>query len=519
MKTKRIIKKLSLLFISLLITGIFQVLPVLAGASDIVIDGSSFEKELDGSLWNNPDHDIEIQNGKLIFSKESTESTALISKVNAKISKQHNELINAQVGMKFTQLPVGEKFILALGLASVESNSQEPGNVEIEFTNDNGLKVGIVAYDDDSEAVTIMEPMSCASVGSNLNIKAVISTSGIISLTVNSKKLCSAQLSVSGEGRFAFLQSGSCGAEVSSLEIVSHEYNCPENSDIYEDFEKETINVNTLTSKMILGGYGYADTGAYVDKMNGNGVFRFQNTSTTYLGTVYQYSNFEITFDVLGLQRKNEFDEAGNATASATENFAISFGDEAADFVGDGYVNSPDLVIFRGNQVVSLNTGLTVNAREKGYAFGSEDCDRDFTVRLSVIDSWITVSMKWIDETQFTEIMKYQVSKTTPTGYVHIWTTGRSSTFAIDNLSIVNKDNNPSLIEVEYKNGKIEVPADFDYKPLEYVYEDKVTEETFNPYYIIPAVAFVCVMAMVVTLYIKNAKKGGGKADEKQKNV
>ena len=186
MKTKRIIKKLSLLFISLLITGIFQVLPVLAGASDIVIDGSSFEKELDGSLWNNPDHDIEIQNGKLIFSKESTESTALISKVNAKISKQHNELINAQVGMKFTQLPVGEKFILALGLASVESNSQEPGNVEIEFTNDNGLKVGIVAYDDDSEAVTIMEPMSCASVGSNLNIKAVISTSGIISLTVNS---------------------------------------------------------------------------------------------------------------------------------------------------------------------------------------------------------------------------------------------------------------------------------------------------------------------------------------------
>lgn len=512
MKKKRIVKKVSLFFVMLLVLGNIQLLPVSAGASNIVINSNSFEKELDTSLWNNPDHDITIQNGVLIFSKDSTNSTALVSKVNARNSEQHTELIHANINMKFTQLPSDQKFILAFGLASVESTYGEVGNVEVEFTNNGGLKAGVVAYGEDETEVTIAEPVACGTVGNVLKIQAAISTDGIVTLQINNKKICKASIPVSGEGRFGFLQTGSCGAEVHSIEVVSHEYDQPENCDIYEDFEEGTINVNELTSKMILGGHGYADTGAYVDKINENGVFRFQNTSTTYLGTLYQYSNFEITFDVLGMQRKNEFDNAGNATAAATENFAISFGDEAADYNGDGYVNSADLVIFRSSRVVSLNTGKTEMAKDKGYNYSAEDCNKDFTVRLSVIDSVITVSMKWIDEKDFTEIMKYQISEKTPLGYVHIWTTGKSSTFAIDNLSIVNKDKEANSIEVDYKAGKIEVPKDFDYKPLEYVYEDNALEVDNSPYLIIPGVAFLCVIAVVVTLFI-NTKKKGGKTD------
>ena len=187
MKKKRIVKKVSLFFVMLLVFVNIQLLPVSAGASDIVINSNSFEKELDTSLWNNPDHDITIQNGVLIFPKDSTNSTALVSKVNARKSEQHTELIHANINMKFTQLPSDQRFVLAFGLASVESTYGEAGNVEVEFTNNGGLKVGVVAYDEDETAVTVAEPVVCGTVGNVLKIQAAISTDGIVTLQINNK--------------------------------------------------------------------------------------------------------------------------------------------------------------------------------------------------------------------------------------------------------------------------------------------------------------------------------------------
>ena len=131
-----------------------------------------------------------------------------------------------------------------------------------------------------------------------------------------------------------------------------------------------------------------------------------------------------------------------------------------------------------------------------------------------MIDSVVTVGMKWIDEDVFTEIMRYQVSKKTPTGYVHIWTTASVANMSIDNLSIVNKDDNPNLVEVEYASGLVTAPKDFDYKPLECVYEE-TGENGWSPYVLIPAVAAICAVVFVIAMFVKTRKeRRGGDNDE-----
>lgn len=515
MKHGKILKSASLVLTCILLAGNLGVLPVSAGASDIVVDNSSFTEELDSAVWNNPDADVGIEDGVLIFPENSTDTTSLITKTNARISNKHDELIRAEITMQLTKLPEKEQFVIALGLASVEAVMGEAGNVEITFENNGGLKVAVIVYKEDGEAVTIAEPAACGLLGNDLNIKTAISTKGVLDLTINGNLICRKELPVSGEGRLGFLQTGSCAARISDIRIVSHKYDTPENVNVFEDFENETINVNVLTQKVFSPCTTYAPTRVFIDEIDGNRVLRLQNAGNMYLGGLYPYSNFEMTFDVLDLQRKDVVDEDGNIIVPKNENFCISFGGEAADYTDWGYENATDLVIFTNpSQLISWYTGRTVDLAAKGYPFSEEDCDKDFSVRFSVIDSVITVGIKWIDEEEFTDVMQYQATTTTPTGFVHLWTTGAASNFAIDNFRIENKDEDAKIIEADYASALLEGPGDFDYQPLEYVYEQKESEMDLMPYLIILAVAGVCVVVLVIAVLVKAAKKK--KKDQKK---
>ena len=514
-KKKRIIT--SFFLAGILLVSSRSVLNVEAGASSIVTDNSSFKEELDTSLWNNSDRDVLIQDGVLVFPNESTDTTSLISKTIARSSDKYEELVHADLTMQLMQIPEGQKFVLAFGLASIDAVLGEAGNVEIAFINDGGLKVSVSAFDDSGSEVVISQPAACGKIGNTIKVYASISTAGVLALKVDGKVICEKELPVSGEGRFGFLQSGSCGARINSVEIVSYEYDTPENCNVFEDFESGTINVNALTSKMVFGAQGYAPSKTFIHEIDGNKVFYLQNCGVMYLGSVYQYSNFEITFDVPYLQRAHELDEDGNIITPKNENFAVSFGDETADYNDNGYVNSADLLIFTGSsKVVSWNTKKDADMAAKGYPVLAEECNRGFSVKVSVIDSVITVGVKWMDEEQFTDVMEYQISGRTPTGYVHIWTTANVANMAIDNLRIENKDENPNLIEVEYRSGLIEAPADFAYQPMERIYREKENvEETFNPWLIIPAVAGGCVLlfgAALLIMTIKEKKKRKGES-------
>lgn len=517
---QRMVRKYVLGFLAcMLAAGSISVLPAQAGASNIVVDKSSFESTLDTSLWNNPDNDILVENGTLVFPKESTSTTALIVKASAKKNKYQTELASAEATMNLTKVPANQTFALALGLSSLEAEMGEPGNVEIQFTNNGGLKAGIVVYDDGGEAVTLVSPTSCGS-AANVKVKAAISAEQVLTVSLNGKQIVSKELPVSGEGRIGFLQTGSCEVTISDVRIVTHEYDRPENCNVYEDFEKESLNKNVLTSKMFTAATGYDPMRTLIDEIDGNRAFRFQNSGATYIGSTYQYSNFELTFDVVYLQREPIMNEEGDVVCPMSGNFCVSFGDEAADYTSWGYLTSTDLLVFdKSSNVNSKNTGVKGSASEKGYPIYDPECDKKFSVRVSMIDSVVTVGVKWIEEEKFTEILRYQVSERTPTGYVHIWTTSAPVNFAIDNLSIVNKDQDPNLIEVEFASAKLVKPDDFDYQPLEYVYAPETDEEEqkgFNKYLLIPIVAGVCVVALAVTAVVTKKRKKGNTDAEKE---
>lgn len=519
MKQNNIVKILAGLLVCVLLAGAQGVMQVEAGSSDVVLDKSSFEEKLDLASWNNTDENVTSENGMLVFSKESNSATGLIAKTIARNTGYHKNIVSMKSVMDLTNVPKGKSFIMALGLSSIEATTGEAGNVEVHFKNDGGLKVSVVEYDDDGNENVLLSPVKVGS-SNSVTAEVVITAKQRMVLKVNGAQLCDEKLTVDGEGRVGFLQTGGCAVSVKDVEIVSHKYDRPENTNISEDFEQGTINVNTLTAKMVTLMRDYTPFGMRVTEVDGNYVMQIQNAAATYLGTLHKYSNFEITFDVKDLVRKAEIDEEGNITWPKSEVFGVSFGDEAPDYTEHGYLTSVDMVVFNaGSNVYSLNHGDLEVATEKGYNFYDEDCERDFTVRVSVIDGVVTTSMKWVDETEFTEILSYRVSRENPLGYVHIWTSGQYNTMNIDNLTIVNKDQDPNLIEVDYQSALWEKPEDFQYEKITAVYREDATDTTenaeFNVYWMIPIVAGLCVVCFVGVMLITNKKgKKEGKADE-----
>jgi len=253
-----------------------------------------------------------------------------------------------------------------------------------------------------------------------------------------------------------------------NITVASEANDTPVNSDIYEDFEKEAINDNLLTARITEACQNYAPTKMTIEEIDGSRALLYRNAATTYIGTQYKYANFEMTFDVVYMQREDVTDENGDILIPKSDTMAISLGDESADYeVGTyGYTTSTDTIAFvtGDSGIYSLNNGHSAAAADSGYDFGSSTCENDFSIKVSMINSVVTVGIKWIEEENFTEVLTYTRESGTPLGHVHIWTIGTNANFAIDNLSIVNKDENPRLVDVYYKSALIEKPDDFAYQ-------------------------------------------------------
>lgn len=511
MKSKKIRQYLAGIVGCIALAACLNPMWVNAGSSKLIVDKSSFETELDTSLWHASDERVKAENGKLIFTEESKSTTTLIAKIIAKHTDYHDYVVKASASMNLSGISEDGTFAMGLGLGSIEATMGEPENIEIRFTRENGGKAAVVVFDKDGEAKELAA--TSVSLGSSVNVNATISAESVLNISLNGRTLCNQKIETDGEGRVGFLQTGGCAVSMSDVSIEAYSYDRPENTDIYEDFERESININELTANMVYTTGKFVPYGMEIREIDGNRAMVFENMSVSYLGSMYKYSNFEITFDVLDMQRVAETDEEGNVLVPKNDNIAISFGDEAQDYTGYGYTTSTDVVVFNNkSQIASANFGHVASAADKGIDFYASDCDRDFSIRLSMIDGTVTASVKWIDQKEFTPVLTYKVSDQTPLGYVHIWTTGSYTNFAIDNLTLLNKDQDPNLIEVDFKSAVYEVPEDFKYEKIGFVYredaETKDTSFTFSPYYLIPAAAVLCGIGFAVVTAVSKKRKG-----------
>lgn len=485
-----------------------------AGLSRVVVDSSSFAEELNTAVWNNPEGDVTAQEGVLIFPAESTKYTRLITKSMVQKTEEGTELVSASMTLKLKSMPKNGEFILGFGLGNIESLSTEQGQVEVAFINNGNLQVAVRCYENADEVVNIIEPKSAGfSIGNQAKIMVTIKNDKTITIGVNGKTVATGNLPFDAEGSVGFFQTGACEATISDLLIQSYQYNRPENSNFTENFDGDSYNANLLFSKASAS--GYVPSTMSVESYQGNDVMWYENSGAAQIGTVQQYSNFELTFEVPYLLRENIEDENKNILYEKSMWFGVSFGDELMDCADNGYIYSPDMVYFdRDSTVKSYAQERKVVAQSSKYQFFDEDETRGFAVKISVVDAHVTIGMKWIDEENFTTIGEYDTADSqTPLGYVHIWTCGPAN-FAIDNIEMKNLDVSPKLVEVEHKSSKFEVPDNYDYQKDEMIFRDDAEpNDTFNWYLLIPCAAVLGVVIVGISFGItakQGKKKKGG---------
>lgn len=481
-----------------------------AGARTLTIQSNTIG---DSGTWNNLEGDVVDEGGKLVFPKNSTDRTAYISKAVIRGDKFFDELESMECTIKFNQLPAGQKFILAFGLGGIEAGPAERENIEVTFTNEGGLKVGVVAYEDDDAPTTICKAQSVGvAIGATFNVKATISTSQIITLYINNKQVASGKLPVTGEGRIGFLQTGNCGAEVTNLKLTYYQYDRPENTNIEEDFKEDGINIAVLAGKTLVGSKTMS-----LEEYNGNQVLMFKGVGQTYLGTKFSYSNFEMTFDVPYLVLKTTTNEDGEPI-DGTGSFGISFGSGRVSQNKDGYSEALDAIVFRQGKVYSNKNQEKYTAENPYWQEG-----KAFSVKVALTDNIMTVGAKWVNEDKYVQLLNYDLGGGLSTGCIHLWIMDQGN-MAIDNLVIKNTDDNPGTVERAFKNGKIEAPADAKYVPFKRVYAPGTTKpgtlesNGLSWYLLIPAVAVVGALAVGTTALIvkcKGKKKEEVASDEK----
>lgn len=488
-------------------------IPSYAGESQTRIENESFKEKIDNSLWNNPEGDVQSQNGHLIFPAESTADTRLITKNAAKFYEAVPVIFDAEYTIKLQALPEGNEFLFACGLARIESLSGEDGNVELAFQNQGGITAGLRTYVD-GETTELAAPKRVGvSVGGTMTVSARLTAQKQYTVKVNGQTIYDGVLPVSGEGRLGFLQTGECRAEISNLKIILYSYDTPENPYVEEHFDDETFDCSKITTNMVYGTSYYPfDSG--VQEYNGESVFMFENAGLSYLSTKYEYSNFELTFDVPYLQRKDEVDEAGEVIKPMSGWFAITYGDEAEEQVGHGFENSSDCILFDRYSVVRslirLNDSIVrANLINTEYDYFAADETRGFSVLVRMVDGHIDIGIKWMGEANFKIISSYDLdTHATPTGYIHIWAC-ETANWAMDNLVIRNLDMGAKIIETEYKTAKVTVPADYAFQKEELVYREKEEKDNEALWYLLIPGAVVLAAAFIGIPALIQKKKAG----------
>lgn len=505
-----LIKAMAIAIAIAVAAGGFSTTDVMAGSSDVIVDSNSFAKELDTSKWNSPNADVIVKNGKIIFGADSNGNTRLIAKRAAKVCVQFETLVDVACTLDINKIPNGQKFIMAFGLTSTESYYGEAGNLELVFENKNGLVASIRYYDESGKETSLVKAQSIGvGLDQSFEIKVNVTKDMKLKVVVNKKSLYNGKSPVDLEGRVGFLQTGSCQAEISSINILSHEYDTPENVNIVEDFESGSMNINTLTSKMLNSCLHYP-AGVAVEKYDDGHVLMWRNANLAYFGTLYKYSNFEVTFDVPYMLHSNITREDGTVKIPAHLKFVVAFGDEAKDYDDYGYTTSAEGIAFGSGDISSLKENFEP-VYFNGNDFYDKDLNEGYSVKVTMVDTIVTVEIKALDATEYTELISYKIGNATPQGYIHIWSTGQAN-FALDNFCVRNLDQDAKTVEVDYQEKVLENIKDWVYEPTEaqYLQTEAEDESLISPLLLVYAVGagmVIILLSLLVARLHKTPKK------------
>lgn len=497
-------KLLSLLLCVLLITMVS--ISVSAGSAVDIVNKKSFEESINSGYWHNANEDVTAENGKIIFGKDTGEYTKLISKIAAGESNYYENVVAGKTVIKFKSLPSGVTFIMGFALASVESGTGEPGNVEIEFTNKGGVNAAVKSYDDNGTVKIVAANRRVGSFNEELTLEFACAANGKFTLLVNGVAVCTAaQTGSDFLGRFGFIQNGTTNIEISDIDATIYNYDAPENVNINEDFNDGEFNTSEFT--MVMNGVSKFPATASIGQYKGQNAVMWKNCSNVVLSTRYAYSNVEVSYDVLWQQNSLDV-ENDLVVAQPTPSHSIRFGCDSMNFnATSGFTVS----IGSGNKVTATGASeWKLNAQDFLYS-NAENASKGYSVKVTMINNVVTIYLKWLNDKEYFEVGHLgQEDGVTPSGFVQLYS-GSNTNIIFDNLKITNLDAKPNLVDVEYKSNKfIDKLKDFEYTPEEPVYmdaEDGGEKAGFNFYIITLAALAVGVLGIGVVFVIMVIKK------------
>lgn len=443
---------------------------------------------------------VTAENGVAKFDSDNQKLTTKIKAFNLK-EYGVEKLFGFSATLSFASFAENGKFSLAFGLDSLRSDAGANDSFSVEITHDSSkFVVGVVEYLKDGTTDVIFEQRAGAvqfnrdvvfevnvDTDNNLTVSMFPKDATKASVIVNSKKL-----NVNPEGYMAFASDGDNELSVKNPEMVVYNYDAPETIEYTETFDKNGYNSNVFYTNSTAS--PITPSSLSVE----NGALCFKNTAAAYISTRYQYSNFELSFDITDMARKATFDENGNVVSLINSWFGIAFGVNSIDEIPDTTTRYstwlqigrvvPNVENFvepaKVHYLMWDNSGTWNNVTEPQYMTDfnpwSEKFDGEvINVKFAVTDGLVELYMRTDGDPEWGEpYFTYKFDKM-KTGYVRIFTAGETSihekgiefnnvgNFTIDNLSIKDTDHENAkklLPKPEYKSNVWAKTSDYDYK-------------------------------------------------------
>lgn len=181
-----------------------------------------------------------------------------------------------------------------------------------------------------------VEAVDVATIGTDFDIHAEITADKKLNIFINgvddTPEVTAEYANPFMGGLFSFGQKGKTTTEVISLIINRYDYESPANPDYLETFDAEdhsdgkagystAMFASYSTTGPIEPSYLHVDTDE-----TGNSYLRFNNTCHSHIVTKYQYSNFEMTFDLFDFGNRYLTDEEGNSISFPAATFMVYVG-------------------------------------------------------------------------------------------------------------------------------------------------------------------------------------------------
>lgn len=445
--------------------------------------------------------DVTAKDGKAVFGSDAGFSS-LFAKAKIRNLKDYgvSELFTASLKLNIKNITESGKFSVCFGLKNVKDYIGAANSFDIEFTYDNGIYVGVNYYDEDGNqsAVYKKQKFGALALGKDITLDIVAATDNKLTVKINGDAYVSNRSVADLSGYVSFCSEGKNNVVLSDAKVISYKYDAPETIDYTETFENG-YNANVFASQSKASPMNPSSLSVE------DGKLVFRNTAGAYFTTRYQYSNFELTFDISDLYNEAEFNEIGEPTKLISNWFGIAFGVDSIDLSADATVPQTSWLQFEGVPIYSTPpygedhtkpwenpryvTWENGNARDIKPMYGANGksfslwnkhdvngntVNVKFTMNDGLIELYYRIDG---DEDWGTPYYSYDLGAVR-TGYVRIFTWGDTAlnpkglayqsvaNFKIDNFSIRNTDNDAAKKYAEtpgYKSNIRDKTPDFDY--------------------------------------------------------